>query len=176
MTGALWDISDLNRANSAYLAMQLQSVNGLAALRSLTGRQAAGGVNQSAASISGPGQLLSDLQQLQTQNPNAFQQVVSQIAGKLQTAAQQASGPSRTFLSNLAAQFQSVADGGSLSLLQPQNDQQGRMQQAYSRGTQSLSQGVAGLAQQSGSQSSDNSTLQQLFSTISGDVSQALGD
>jgi hypothetical protein len=112
---------------------------------------------------------------LQAQNPAKFTQVVSEIASQLQAAAQQAQGSQSTFLSNLASNFQSVASGGSLSQLQPQqHHHHHQVQQAYSQGTQNSSQGVAGLAQPSGSQSSSSSTLQQLFTTISSEVSQAL--
>jgi hypothetical protein len=82
-------------------------------------------------------------------------------------------GPQSNFLSNLATLFQNVANGGSLSQLQPQNPSQGQVQQVYNQG--SAPHGVSGLSQPGGSQSSNNSILQQLFATISGEVSSALG-
>jgi hypothetical protein len=52
------------------------------------------------------------LQQLQTHNPAEFQQVVSQIASQLQSAAKPTQGQQSNFLSNLATKFQNVANGG----------------------------------------------------------------
>ena len=174
MISAMSGGEGLGSAASAYFAQQLSGVNGAAS--SLTGGEGGGGVAPTSASISGPGQLLSNLQQLQAQDPTKFQQVVSQIATQLQSAAQQAQGPQSTFLSNLASQFQNVANGGSLSQLQPQQHHHHHhpAQQAYSQNSQSQPQGIAGLAQPSGSQSSGTSTIQQLFANISTEVTQAL--
>jgi hypothetical protein len=177
MIAALSSGGGLAGASSINPTQQTQGISGLSILSSLTGGQGTSGSTQSAANISGPGQLLSNLQQLQTLDPTKFQQLVAQIAGQLQTAAQKTQGPQSTFLANLASQFQNVANGGSLSQLQPQSHHHHHhhpAQQAYSQNTQSQSQGVAGLAQTSGSQSSASSTMQQLFSSISKEVSQAL--
>jgi hypothetical protein len=173
MIGALSGGEGLGSASGAYFAQQAQGIKGLGAVSGLTGGEGAGGAAQSSATISGAAQLLSNLQQLQTEDPTKFQQVVSQIVGQLQAAAQQTQGPQSTFLSNLAAKFQSVANGGSLSQLQPQHHHH-HAQQAYSQGAQNQSQGVTGLAQSSNGQSSSSSTLQQLYATISNEVSQAL--
>jgi lysophospholipid acyltransferase (LPLAT)-like uncharacterized protein len=65
-------------------------------------------------------QLLITLQQLQAQSPIQFQQVVGQIAGQLQSAAQQQGhAGAGSFLLDLAAKFQNIASGGPLSQLQP---------------------------------------------------------
>jgi hypothetical protein len=69
--------------------------------------------------ISSPGQLYSQLQQLQSQNPDQFQQVTSTIAGQLASAAAQAPGGAGSFLETLASQFQSAAQTGDASVLQP---------------------------------------------------------
>jgi hypothetical protein len=174
MIGAMSGGESLVGANSAYLAQQLQGVNATTTLSSLTSGTGAG--SQSSATISGPGQLLSNLQQLQAQDPTKFQQVVAQIANQLQSAAQQIQGPQSDFLSNLGAKFQSVSNGGSLTQVQPQQHQHHHhhAQQAYSQNSQSQPQGIAGLAQSGGSQSSSSSILQQLFTNISSEVSQAL--
>jgi hypothetical protein len=91
MIGALSGGDGLGGVNGPYF-QQLQGVNGLTSSNSSAG---GGGAGQSSVTISGPGQLLSDLQQLQTQNPAEFQQVVSQIASQLQSAAQQTQGQQR---------------------------------------------------------------------------------
>ena len=59
------------------------------------------------------------LQQLQSQNPTQFKQLVSNIANQLQAASQQATGNQATFLSNLASKFQTAAQTGNLASLQP---------------------------------------------------------
>jgi hypothetical protein len=183
MVGSLSGAEGLGNAATAYFAQQAQGVSGLGPVGGLSGGEGVGGLSggegsgssQSTASISGPGQLFANLQQLQQQNPTAFTQVVLEIASQLQAAAQQTQGRQSTFLSNLAAKFESIANGGSLSQLLPQNQgNQNQIQRAYSNGAQTQSQGVAGFSQQGGSQSSGNSSLQQLFATISNEVNQAL--
>ncbi|MBN9118979.1 MAG: hypothetical protein J0I06_07435 [Planctomycetes bacterium] len=71
------------------------------------------------ARISGPGQLFSQLQQLQSQDPTKFKQVTADIATQLQTAAQQATGHQATFLTNLADKFQTASTTGDVSALRP---------------------------------------------------------
>jgi hypothetical protein len=76
-------------------------------------------------SISQPGQLLSQLQQLATSNPAEFKQVTAQIATQLQAAATAASGTSgasssaAAFLTNVANQFQQASQTGSATSLIP---------------------------------------------------------
>ena len=117
MIGSMSGGEGLGSANSVYLAQQLQGVNASNALSDLTGGGVSG-VSQSSATISGPGQLLSDLQQLQTQNPQQFQQVISQITAQLQQAATTASNNGNTAQANqltqLAKSFQNAASGGQL--------------------------------------------------------------
>jgi hypothetical protein len=169
MVGAVSGGQGLGSAMSLYRAEQTQGVAGLTASQSLQRAAPAGQGAQSSAAISAAGKLLSNLQQLQMQNPAKFKQVVSQIASQLQTAAQQTQGPQSDLLSNLAAKFQSVANGGSLSQLQPGQLQHHhhRAQQAYGQGAQLQPQTAAGLTQLSGSQPPSSPTLQQLFTTIS---------
>jgi hypothetical protein len=188
MIGAMTGGEGLSSAASSYFASQAQGVNGLSSLSSLTGGE--GGGSQSSTAISGPGQLLSNLQQLQTSDPTTFQQVVTQIASQLQSASQQAQGPQSNVLSNLASKFQNIANGGSLGQLAPkQHHHHSHALQAYSQNSQDSSQGLAALIQSSGSQSSGSqsstnqssngqtssaTSLQGLFTTISNEVSAAL--
>ena len=124
--------------------------------------------------ISSRGQLLADLQQLQTQDPAKFQQVVTQIAQELQAAAQQqGQTPQGQFLSNLAAKFQNVATTGDLSQLRGHHGHH----HGYSGGTASGIQTLLNSdpTQNSNNTSADNSdNLQQLFGTIRTQVQQAL--
>ena len=66
------------------------------------------------------------LRQLESQNPAGFKKELSDIAGKLKSAAQQESDPSQSsFLNNLADRFQKAADTGDLSALKPPQASQG---------------------------------------------------
>jgi hypothetical protein len=173
MSGNVTGINGPGGLSGILLIQKLLGVKGPSSSGGATGAAGTSGAGQSTASISGPGQLLSNLQQLQAQNPASFQAVVTQIAGQLQAAAQQTQGPQSKFLSDLAARFQNVANGGPLSQLQPHrhHHHHSRAQQAYGRNT---SAGVAGLGQAGSSSSSGSSSLQQLFATISSEVSTAL--
>lgn len=73
------------------------------------------------ATVSQEGQFLSNLQNLQSTQPQQVQAAFSQAATGLTAAAQQAgiTTPQGQFLSNSAAQLQQVANGGGVSALQP---------------------------------------------------------
>jgi hypothetical protein len=71
------------------------------------------------ATISGPGQLFSELQQLSQQNPTEFKAVASQIASTFQNAASQATGSDAQMLTSLANQFTQAAQSGTLQMPQP---------------------------------------------------------
>jgi hypothetical protein len=72
--------------------------------------------------LSPAAQFLNQLQQLQTQDPQKFQQVISQITAQLQQAATTASNNGNTAqatqLTQLAKSFQNVAGGGQLPTAQ----------------------------------------------------------
>lgn len=70
--------------------------------------------------LSGPGELLSKLQELQEADPEKFKEVCADIAEQLSAAAEEA-GDTRDgrMLSDLAAKFQDVSEGGEISQLQP---------------------------------------------------------
>jgi hypothetical protein len=176
MTGA----EGLGSAAGAYFAQLSQSVTSLKGVGSLSGGEGAAGLSggegaggQSSASISAPGQLLSELQQLQAQDPTKFTQVVGQIASQLQAAAQQAQGGLADFLSNVAQQFQSVANGGSLTQLQG-NHHHHRVPATYASGSSGAAQSLAGATPQGTASTASSSSVRQLFASISSEVSQAL--
>jgi len=176
MTGA----EGLGSGASVYFAQLSRSAAPLKGVGGLSGGEGAaglsggeGGGSLSSANISGPGQLLAALQQLQAQDPTKFTQVVGQIASQLQTAAQQAQGGQASFLSGLAQQFQSVANGGSLALLQPSQSNQ-PVPATYASGAVGASQAVAGLARTGTAPNASSAGLQQLFANIFNEVTQAL--
>jgi hypothetical protein len=156
-------LAGLGSATSINLSQLTQFLSSISGSGILSGSQGAGGAGTVSASISGPGQLYSELQQLQAQNPTEFKQVVSQIASQLEAAAQQqGSSNAGSFLSDLASKFTSVANGGDLSQLQPHQHGHHGHQTYDSNG------------QASGTQSSSSSSIQQLLQTIISEVTQAL--
>ncbi len=167
MTGA----EGIGGGAAAYFASRAQAVRSTSPARSLTGGEGAGGLSGgeggggASASISGIGQLLSALQQLQTQSPNQFTQVASQISSQLQSAAQQ-QGPSSQgkALTDLASQFQNVASTGDLSQLHLRH-------QNYNGGGSTY----GSTGQPTGTSDGSNGDLQQLFANIASEVNSALG-
>lgn len=182
MTGA----EGIGSAASSYFLQSLQSpanvsgsLSGGEGAGSMSGGEGAGAVS---ASISPIGQLLSNLQQLQAQDPTKFQQVVGQIATELQTAAQQQTGnnnsiqqPGQTgtsnFLTQLAASFQSIANGGSLSQLQAQHHGHHGHHHTYDGTGQSV---PSTGSTTSSSNPTSGTSIQQWFANIASQVAQAL--
>jgi hypothetical protein len=74
------------------------------------------GSNAAATSLSPQAQLLSQLQQ---NDPAKLETILTDIADKLQAAAQQDGGSQGQALSNLASKFQQAAQTGDLSSLRP---------------------------------------------------------
>jgi hypothetical protein len=69
--------------------------------------------------ISRPGELLSKLHQLKTQDPTKFKQLLSDVASRLRAQSQQDQGDHE--LSRLADNVQRAADTGDLTALQPRS-------------------------------------------------------
>ena len=146
-----------------------------AAIGSAGGRDGDGdGGRVGGARISPAGQLLSQLQQLQAQDPVKFKQVVTDIANQFQAAAtQQGQTPQGQFLAQLASQFQNVANGGSLSQLQLGHHGHHAHQTYDARGQ--VAPQIALAPAQGTSQGPTGTDLRQLFQNIASEVSQALG-
>src|SRR5436305_14679560 len=110
----------------AYGVDALQPTTGAAAP---TARQTAGVTcdsdkDRDSSRISPMAQMLSKLQQLQAIDPTKFKQVLSDIAGKLQTLAQQqGQDAGGSWLNKLADRFQTAAQTGDPSSLQPHGHQ-----------------------------------------------------
>jgi len=174
----------IGNATTAQLAMpsrvpavQFHKLSGVKNSRAATSTDPLGDLGRSSASFSPLGSLLSNLQQLQAQNPTQFNQVVTQTAGQLQAAAQrQGQTPAGQFLATLADKFQNIADGGDLSQLQPQHHHH-HAHRAYA-GNQADPLAAAGASVSSPTTdtqaSAIGSSFQQLFAGISQEVSQAL--
>jgi hypothetical protein len=76
--------------------------------------------------VSGPGQLLAKLKQLQQSDPEKFKQVMSKLTDALKTDAQNATDPKdQKMLNDLAAKFDAAGQSGDLSSLTPQGAHHG---------------------------------------------------
>lgn len=74
------------------------------------------------AAISGPGQFFSQLQQMSTQNPAQFKQVMAEMAQKADSEAQTlGNSPQAQQLQTMAGRFEQAAQTGDFSSLLPQN-------------------------------------------------------
>jgi hypothetical protein len=105
---------------------------------------------------------LSQLQQLQTQSPQQFQALISQLTGQLQKAAATASNNGNTAqasqLTQLAKSFQKAATGGPLPTAQ-------QLQQAGIIGHRPLHIGARGYASTSDTQ--NQSLIASMFGSVS---------
>ena len=126
--------------------------------------------------MSKPGEMFSQLEKLQKSDPAKFKQVVSDIADKLEAASKDSTAEgASSMLSDLAAKFRDVANGGDISEIKPPESpsysgsqdgiSQYKLQQA---GTQS------NLLSGSTASSSSSSSLQDLFNSIFDEVNKAV--
>ena len=153
------NINGISGATGTAPASALDSVGG--ASRNSSVPPAAGAA--AVATISQPGQLFAQLQQLSQQNPTEFKAVAAQLASTFQTAAQGATGSDAKVLNGLASQFQQAAQTGTL-------------QPTQSQGAQGASGGHHHHHHHGGGQSAGgpSSAVQQAFADAFGIVSQAV--
>jgi hypothetical protein len=123
-------------------------------------------------------QLFQQLQQLQTSNPTEFKQVLTDAAKQFTAAAGQQTDPAAAgFLSNLANQFQTAADTGNLSALQPgSNGSQGAHHGHHHRHSESASTAdpsttanpdlIASLLSSTGTSSQTGQQIQQALTSL----------
>jgi hypothetical protein len=117
-----------------------------------------GGVSPAATtSISRQGQLFNQLQQLESQDPAKFKQVLTDVANKLTAAAQAATGKDQQFLTNLADKFTRAASGDLSALQPPSQSAPNTAASAYQQGAQTTLDGQAlnSLAQAAGQNGSN---------------------
>jgi hypothetical protein len=164
--------------NSLYESLATTSTSNVGAVSPNSGRKssippAMGGA--ATASISTPGQFMSEMQQLSQQNPTEFKAVAAQIAKSFQNAASQASGPQAQFLSNLANQFDQASQTGTL---QPtQGTQAGQATQGGQGAATSQGSGATGAHHHrhhgGGSSMTQSSAIQQAFQGAMNILNQA---
>jgi len=119
--------------------MTVQSINNNQYMQQIAGTNSTSGVNgvstpppppppmgmfgisgTDSAETSNPAEFYSKLKELQESDPEKFQEVVSSIADKLEEAASDEDlSSASSMLSDLAAKFRDVANGGDISQLQP---------------------------------------------------------
>ena len=130
-----------------------------------------------ASQISQTGQFFNSLQTLSSTNPSEFKQLLSSFASQLNSAASQAGAGSSegAYLTQLASQFQNVANGAPLSTLLPQQPSaQSLAVQAYLQVQQSTSNDLfQWVGDGSGSGSSDSSGIDSLLQSITGGSSSS---
>jgi len=172
-------ITGIGNANSAQSIYQLylSQLNNSTASAQTSGSSSSGSVKSDSVDFSKPGELFSKLQQLQSSDPEKFKQVCADIAQKLNTAAQ-ADG-SNSKLSDLAKKFQSVADGGDISQLQPTKHHHHHAQSsAAQNGTDTYSQNsgqsLVNLMQGGSDSSSSQGSIKDVMQSILAEVDQAL--
>jgi hypothetical protein len=103
--------------NSVYGNIATSPTTGVDAITQpggVAGASASGSGPAATASLSTPGQLFGELQQLSQQDPAKFKAVAAQLATNFQNAASQASGPQAQFLTQLANQFTQASQTGTL--------------------------------------------------------------
>lgn len=124
------------------------------------------------ATISTPGQLFGELQQLSQQNPSKFKAVAAQLASTFQNAASQATGPQAQFLTQLANQFTQASQTGTLQPPQGVQGSQGAGGAAGGHHHHHHHGGGGGVSSLIGGDSSSVDTAYQSALSI---VSQATG-
>jgi hypothetical protein len=132
------------------------------------GMQGMGGPDSS--EMSNPAEFFNKLKDLQESDPEKFEEVVSSIADKLEEASQDEDLTSASsMLSDLAAKFRDVANGGDISQLQPPEPpgNPGMMppDEQYAQQEQNLQNNIA-YGSSTSSQSTVQSKLNELFTSI----------
>jgi hypothetical protein len=134
--------------------------------------QQPGAVAGDTAQISGPGQLLAQLQQLQGQDPTKFKELALTIATQLLNAVQQDTTNQASFLTTLANNFQTAANTGSVNALLPHHHTH-HASGTYNQLGQVTAANAAGMPTATTSTGSAN--IDQLFASIAQQVAQAVG-
>jgi hypothetical protein len=136
-----------------------------------------GGVSDSAA-ISPLGQFLSNLQQLQQQNPSQLQQILSKTASQISSLATQNGQTGQAkYLNNLANQLQDAAQTGNVSALEPSqggHHHHHRAQAAYGQNNQSQQQSQLGSLLSAGQTATTSTATQNSLSSIFASLTQAV--
>jgi hypothetical protein len=129
------------------------------------------------ADLSDAAKFFSKLKNLSQTDPEKFKQLTSQISSELQTAVQGATGSQATFLSDLANQFQTASQTGSVAALQPpstsqpaaggHHDHHHAHYQSSSDGSNAASDGLlSAVSSNSADPSSTSNVFQSIFQQV----------
>lgn len=166
-SSTVWNLSKLNSAST------VSSTSGTISSSSTSATTSSDSVD-----ISKPGELYSKLQALQKSDPAKFKEVVSDIAQKLKTASESQTGNEAKMTSDLAAKFQSVADGGDISQLKPPSPPSGQgapNQTGISAYAQQSAMSSTDSSQSAGGTHGPSSEMKALFDSFVDEVNTALG-
>lgn len=151
----------------------LQSVSSAARCASPSDPGRNGGTSSATTSISPAAQYLGQLVQLQQSNPGQFKTVLTDIADKLQAAADKAGGSEGQALSNLASKFRTAGQTGDLSSLRPAHHHHGHHHSGAIGYQQASAQGLPTSSAGDGSAAGD--VRSQVFDIIGQVISQDVG-
>ena len=117
---------------------------------------------------SNPAEFFSKLQELQESDPEKFKEVVSDIADQLEAAAEDEDlSSASSMLSDLAAKFRDVANGGDISQLRPPEPPANPgMMPPEEQYAQQEQESLNNIAYGTTSQNSIQAKLQELFTSI----------
>jgi len=117
------NLSSISPDTSAWQLLQ-SAQNSPANQNSLAALLSATSADGDSSSVSNPGQLFSQLEQLSKTNPTEFKKITSQIAAQLKTAASNTTDSSEANLLNqLATNFATASQSGKFSDLFPQRSE-----------------------------------------------------
>jgi hypothetical protein len=152
----------------------LQSVSSAARCASPVGTGRDGsGASSATTSISPAAQYLGQLVRLQQSNPGEFKTVLTDIADKLQAAADKAGGREGEALSNLASKFRAAGQTGDLSSLRPAHHHHGHHHPGAIGYQQASDQGLPTRSPGDGSPAGD--VRSQVLDIVGQAISQDLG-
>lgn len=125
--------------------------------------------------VSGPAEFLSKLQQLKDQDPAKFKEIMTEAADSIRELAKQSTNTNAIdMLTNLADNFDKVAAGGDLSLLEPPKPSDSQLQQYVQNAQNDLQMIQSMLSSNPSSETDGASKLDDIFKNLMTEVSKAL--
>jgi hypothetical protein len=121
---SLWQLLQNSQNSQTNQANSLASLLSAIGVDSSTGTGPASSATNDSSSVSNPGKLFNELEQLSKQNPAEFKRITAQIAQQLQDAAKNTTDSSEAnFLNQMASNFEAASKSGNFSDLFPKNSQ-----------------------------------------------------
>lgn len=124
--------------------------------------------------FSKPSEMMSKLQKLKETDPEKFKEVCNNISEKLSSTAEESGDK---MLSDLAAKFQDVANGGDISQLKPPAPPEGGQRPqgvaAYSQNAESAS---ANMVPPQNGQNGNHADMKSIMDSIFSEIDSAIGE